>query len=477
MRSSRLLLPLVLAVAVLAGVAATVSPVLGIAVGILVAGGAIAFQMPIERLAFLCVCGFLLTVTWNGLRLGGGAVANAFMVLAFASVIAYVAIERRKVPLPGWLFLAGVGFALTAMVTLVFPPSSELLNATMLELRNVANEAGLIGELYQRSDLATLMKVELALVLIPVMLAIVGSTPARIARLIDMFVISAAICAWVGVVDYAGFHIAPTEIQGTRSSGLTIHPNYLALTCAIAIPLAFLWINRPGRWRQAGVIAVAILLAGVFATGSRAGTVAAVLAVIASSAFLPRLRRALPIILPVAGMGMVAVLMLTDVGGQVIDQVRLGSNNYTAQGSDLVRDRAYDLAFDQFTARPISGVGLNVIQDAHNIYMQLLAAGGVIAMASFLVFIGGLARSTLATVRASTGATRDTAVALGIAGTVWLANGVYDSQLVDKYLYVVPGFIVALSYAVAATAPARVTREERALPQPPEPSLAGAPSG
>jgi hypothetical protein len=33
----------------------------------------------------------------------------------------------------------------------------------------------------------------------------------------------------------------------------------------------------------------------------------------------------------------------------------------------------------------------------------------------------------------------------------WLTNGVFDNQLADKYLYVVPGLILALSRAVAGT--------------------------
>jgi hypothetical protein len=55
---------------------------------------------------------------------------------------------------------------------------------------------------------------------------------------------------------------------------------------------------------------------------------------------------------------------------------------------------------------------------------------------------------------------------------MWLVNGVVDSQLADKYLYVVPGLLVALSYAAAARAvpelrPSSAVRAARAgVPSP-----------
>ncbi len=48
---------------------------------------------------------------------------------------------------------------------------------------------------------------------------------------------------------------------------------------------------------------------------------------------------------------------------------------------------------EQIKARPIEGVGFSVIANAHNIYLELLDAGGMIALAAFLVFLGGLVQS------------------------------------------------------------------------------------
>jgi O-antigen ligase len=244
-------------------------------------------------------------------------------------------------------------------------------------------------------------------------------------------------------------------LTGTqRAAGLTIHPNYLALGCAIAVPTALLWVSRGGRWRLAGLVAVALLLGGEYASGSRSGGVGAVLAVVVTVAALPRLRRGFGFTLPIAGIAVVAVLAFTSAGQSVLAQLRLGGGVKTqisTNSSDTSRAQLHSVALRQFDSHPVQGIGFAVIEDAHNIYYQLLASGGVIAAISFLIFAGGVLDSAL---RARAGPQRDTAWALAIAFVVWLANGPFTAQLGDKYLYVVPGLLLATSY-VAQTVGAR----------------------
>jgi O-antigen ligase len=195
------------------------------------------------------------------------------------------------------------------------------------------------------------------------------------------------------------------------------------------------------------------------------------LAVVVTVAAIPSLRRGLALVVPAIGMALVPLLLFTRFGHQVLDQVRLHSSASTS-GSNSARSDLADLAIKQIQARPIQGVGFGVIEDAHSIYLQILAAGGVIGLGAFLTFVGGLWGATR---RALDSPQRDAAAASAIAVLMWLANGIFDSQLADKYLYVVPGLLVAMSCVASATTRVPALAPPAATAAgPPKPSLAGA---
>jgi hypothetical protein len=418
-----------------------------------VAGVIIFFGVGTDDLALSAVGLLVLTVTWNGIRVAGGAFGDVFLALAFAAVVAYVVAEKRPVPLPPWLLLAGIGFFLAGLLSMVFPPGTSVVQRSVVTQLTIRQQTGSVGLAVAPSDLGTLIKYELSFGLIPLLIAAVGTTPRRCLRLVNLWTAGAVVNACVGVADYVGIaHVTPVPISAGRSAGLTVQANYLALTCVIAIPTAMLWFGRSRRWTWAGLFGVPALLGGVYASGSRAGTVAALGAVAATVVVVPRLRPRLAVVLPVAGMALVLVLMFTNVGHKILNQVRLGSSNSTS-GSDYQRSLQATAAWDQIQARPLQGVGFSVIANAHDIYLELLDAGGVIALAAFAVFCGGVAAAAR---RAVLGTQREEALALAVAMLVWLANGVFDNQLADKYLYVVPGLLLALSRTVmlstAATA-------------------------
>ncbi len=413
---------------------------------------------PLDRWAYYAVGLAILAITWNGFRLAGGAVANAFLVPAFLLVAARTVLLRRPVPLPPWMFIAAIGFALAALLNLIFPPSPSTLNDILVHYRTIPQVTGTAQPvvLVNRPDLLALFQFETGVIVIPLLIAMVASSAHRVRRLLDVFVLSAAINAAVGIVDFAGIHIAPIVYGTGRSSGLTVHPNYLALTCTIAIPLAMLWIGRGGHWRTAGYASTGLLLAGAYASGSRAGAVTAILGVIVTMIAIPRLRTGLGFTVPVVGMVLLGLFYFA--GDEILQQIRLTGDVGTAvntAGSDTQRSQLAHLALHQFSARPIQGVGFSVIADAHSIYLQLLAAGGIITFVSYFVYLGGLASAAW---RALAGPYRDIAAAMSVSIAMWLINGTIDNQLGDKYLYVIPGLLVALSFATRAVhVPAKTT--------------------
>jgi O-antigen ligase len=355
--------------------------------------------------------------------------------------------RKRPLSMPPWLLLAGLGLFLAFVVTMIFPPSDAILQRQALLSATIAQQSGVTGpvaSLGLGADTVNLIFFELALVLIPILIAAVATTPRRCRLMMDLFTAGAIINGAFGVLDIAGIHLGPNPPYQNRSLGLTIHPNYLALTCVIALPMAMLWFGRSRRYTWAGVIGVTSLLGGVYASGSRAGFVAAGIGLVVTVCFVPRLRRSLQYVLPVVGGLLVAVLLFTSTGHKLLVQLRLAhsSTQTTTAGSNYQRSILAHTAWETIKLRPISGIGWSVVTGAHDIYLELLESGGVIAMAAFLTFIGGI----IASVRSAlSGPLRDEAIVCGMAILAWLANGVFDNQVADKYLYFVPGLVVAIA--------------------------------
>lgn len=428
--------------------------------------------MNLDRIAYVATGAFLLVVTWNGLRLGGGALGNGLLVLAFVTATLYAMQSRQSIRIPGWMLVAAGGMVVAAMLNIFFPPDTIWINKT---LRSFLTEfqTPAVGLLLPRSDLLALAKFLICLLLVPGLLIMVARSTNRVRLLLDLFALSCVVNATVAVLTHAGLPLQlftpELPIPYGRESGLTVHPNYLALTCTIGIPLTLLWVTRGGRWRMVGLVATGLLLAGAIFSGSRAGGITAPLALVATVAAIPYLRRALGFVLPVVGIAMVSLLVFTNAGNDVLEELRFKGDTTTSD-SDNARENLARLALDQFSARPVQGVGFQVIGDAHSVYLQLLACGGLLTLLSFFVYLFGLFDAWR---RTRAGPDGDVATACAIAILMWTINGVFDAQIADKYLYVIPGLLVALSLipqTAPAPAPQRVTRPTSRV-APPEPAL------
>jgi O-antigen ligase len=429
-----------------------------IVVGLALVGAVVVFfGVQTDRLAVFAVGLLAFTITWNGIRLGasgsssspagGGAFGDATLVLAFVAVMADTIGRKRPLAMPPWLLLAALGLFLAFVVTMIFPPSISIIQRQALLSATIGQQSGVTGpvaSLGLGADTVNLIFFELGLLVMPILLAAVATTPRRCRLMMDLFVAGAIINGAFGVLDIGGIHLGPNPPYQNRSLGLTIHPNYLALTCVIALPMAMLWFGRSRRYTVAAVIGVTSLLGGVYASGSRAGFVAAGIALVVTVCFVPRLRRSLPYVLPTVGAVLVLVLLFTHTGHKLLVQLRLagGSSTTATSGSNYQRSILASTAWSTFKVRPVSGIGWSVVTGAHDIYLELLESGGVIAMAAFLTFIGGI----VASIRNSlAGPLRDEAIVCGMAILAWLANGVFDNQVADKYLYFVPGMVVAIA--------------------------------
>lgn len=179
---------------------------------------------------------------------------------------------------------------------------------------------------------------------------------------------------------------------GTRAHGLTMHPNHMAQHSAMALFLIIgLLKQKDSSVKRILKVAVAlVLLLGVLASGSR-GALLSVLVVGTLLCFiylrkLYRYRSATLISVAAIMCGFAVTVTLN------LNQPIFGAWDRLLQESDDVQEsnetrlRAYDLAWQDFTAYMFAGSGYSSISGAHNIYLQILQSAGLLGMAGLLLY-------------------------------------------------------------------------------------------
>lgn len=273
------------------------------------------------------------------------------------------------------------------------------------------------------------------------------------------------------------------EVPGTseRLRGTFVNPNHLAFFLGLALPVVFAW----GWWsfrrareetqmerrllRVAPPIIVWLLLfAGLAFTGSRAGMIAALAAVVAQGALLAageKTKRwfAAGLALAFAGLAVVALIGRQEGFGRL-----LGLGGGGAGWS--VRVEAWRATLHLAGRFPLFGTGLGTFREgfplvqpadlagtwrqAHNDPLELLATGGAVAFALALVGLAALI-VRLAGVLRHGRRSEDRAAALGALGAL-AAAGLHE--LVDFSLSL-PANAFAVAVLAGAAASARRSQE------------------
>ena len=235
------------------------------------------------------LAGALLAITWNGVNVtasSGSSVsalspADLLLVPAFVFLLLHALTVDRPLPVPRWMLVSGGLMVVAALLSAAFPPHFVLLPN---------------GHEGLAKHLVNLFKFEVALIVLPCVLMIAGSSSGRVRNLANCWALSAVISALVAVSDFLGVTDLSTSLTGIvagegREQGLTFQANHLAVASVMALPVALTWITRPGIQRLAGPCAASILLAGVYVSGSRTGVAAGLLVLILMFSALPPLRR------------------------------------------------------------------------------------------------------------------------------------------------------------------------------------------
>nr|WP_246325811.1 O-antigen ligase family protein [Actinomycetospora corticicola] len=193
-----------------------------------------------------------------------------------------------------------------------------------------------------------------------------------------------------------------------------------------------------------------VLAGGLVASASRAGLIAAVLGATLTVLTLTAGRRlVLPLVGGVVAVAVVAVAAFPALLDRVAEQLRISGAD-SASESNAIREGIARQALTDFGHSPLHGLGLPVAADAHNVYLQLLASGGVLLLLGFGVFVLGF---VLEVRRLDGGAVGDGLPRVLLVSVVsWLLVGAVVNQLTDAFLYLPIAIVAGLAAARESTA-------------------------
>lgn len=397
----------------------------------------------------------VVVVTWNGVRVGLGPFdilfGAAFVALGFSSLRG-----GKGRLLPGWLLLAGSGLLTGALLAELFVPYPPVAYRSVSQA--YLNPSGQWSGI--DPDMVLLGKLELALIAVPFLIGAVTASWRRARLVADLWLFSAVVSAGVASLDLlVGTRIGELATGiGTyegRATGLAAHANHLGLASAMALPLALARATAPRRVGSVlgsvlGSAAAAVLVVGILASGSRTNLLGAIIGVTLLLLFLRGARAKLA-----GGVGagvllvLVGLVVTSTAGTNIVSFTRLAGENGAIE-SDSRRSDRLDVSLSSVRTHGLTGVGFATARDAHNLYLQMLQAGGIVALTGFVVFAVGalrLGRRLSLEPRAPPESAR-LAAALTVSLLVWLICGLFQNAVNDRYIFVPFGVLLGLSLAV-----------------------------
>jgi hypothetical protein len=161
-----------------------------------------------------------------------------------------------------------------------------------------------------------------------------------------------------------------------------------------------------------------------------------------SFAVIPGYRRLLPTLGFLLGLATVYVFVAKpSLGESLLRAVRLtGNSGDSVSGSNYVRSAVGAQGMRDFWHSPIDGVGMQVAAEAHNVYIQALASGGLLMFTGYLTFVlGGLLRAVAAM------RSHPIAYPLFVSAVCGAVLATVENSLVDRLAYVALSLIAVLA--------------------------------
>jgi O-antigen ligase len=252
--------------------------------------------------------------------------------------------------------------------------------------------------------------------------------------------------------------VALVDSGTARPPGLTTHPNHLAIVSSLGAGVAVALAAHMQRARRAMAIGLICLFAlTVVRSGSRAG----LLALGVTFLFLAvrmTISRTVVLICTLTVLGSALLASgIVHVGKH--DAIGRLLGDETSAESDRGRKPALEKNLQRIRDHPITGEGFEVVLEAHNIYVQAWSSAGMLGLAGLLT----VAWATVSAAVPRRGAIREgPATEMGLpllmgfaAGYIgYLAAGVFQNILWDRYLWLQVALVVWLGVVVRKGPPA-----------------------
>jgi O-antigen ligase len=339
----------------------------------------------------LATCAFAFVASWEGVYIAG--VRPRFVLLILALLLLFAARIGEALPhMPWWntAFISSV--VLVTVLNVLWPTSQDYLDQrNSLSLFAQGLDSGL-------SDLGAAGRILLTIVGVPLIVVICSGFYRRAPYWIAVsYLAGTAISAMVAYTDYVGWTtlaetITGIGVQDDRSPGLAAHPVILTFGTVYATAIAA-WLFTTGRRhdRVLGAVILPALLLGTYASRTRGGAICVVLAIVVCVLILPKFRRHLHLAVLGAAIGYTLLFaVFPQAGHSLLTTLRLIGDPGTEQ-SNADRIAVMEQGLADFAHSPIYGIGPHVINQAHNAYVQAMAAGGLILLLGVLCMqIGAL---------------------------------------------------------------------------------------
>ncbi len=412
------------------------------------------------------------TVTWTGMRLPGlGDPADAFIAMSFGICALLVVFGDLRFTVPLWLFIPVAAIVACVLAREVDPPPFYL------QVLRFQFGLGTPNSLLKAAFWI------FALVVVPLTIIACVVIDRRVAVwAMGAYVTGTAISSCVAIMDLTGLTNIGRTLSGNltylltnstvdtsnRIPGLTDHPNSLGFTAAVSIPLAVYFMGTMTR-RWIGTILLIALFGGVLASGSRGAQMLTPVAVLASVLWLPRQSgngRSIVRFFAMSALaaGVVGVVVLISLPSTIRDSIlrvtSFGSLISAGNASDTGRLTLIGEGLQDWLRYPMFGAGIRHIVEAHNIYVQLLASGGIVLLVAMCLYWFAMIRECWLLSKAGIAYARF--LMLSIAA--WLALGLVENQLTERGIYFAVGCIAGLASVQFARSPDAI--EPVAVDQP-----------